>query len=58
MASLTTLSKEDLEALREETPLMKIGSVEDVAEAVVFLASDHAKYITGQVLCVDGGIAM
>ena len=34
------------------------GTVEDVAEAVVFLASDKAKYITGQVLCVDGGIAM
>lgn len=39
-------------------PFGKFGSVEDVAEAVVFLASDKAKYITGQVLCVDGGIAM
>lgn len=39
-------------------PLGKFGQVEDVADAVVFLASDHAKYITGQVLCVDGGIAM
>ena len=34
------------------------GEVEDIAETVVFLASDKAKYITGQVICVDGGIAM
>lgn len=39
-------------------PLKEFGNVEDVAEAVVFLASDKARYITGQVLCVDGGIAM
>ena len=39
-------------------PLKEFGKVEDVAEAVVFLASDRARYITGQVLCVDGGIAM
>lgn len=50
------------DAVKEEAcktiPLGAFGTVEDVAEAVVFLASDHAKYITGQVLCVDGGIAM
>lgn len=39
-------------------PLGSFGKVEDVAEAVVFLASEKAKYITGQVLCVDGGLAM
>lgn len=39
-------------------PLGEFGRVEDVAEAVVFLASDQARYITGQVLCVDGGLAM
>lgn len=39
-------------------PLGEFGKAEDVAEAVVFLASDRARYITGQVLCVDGGIAM
>ena len=39
-------------------PMGEFGKVEDVAEAVVFLASDRARYITGQVLCVDGGIAM
>ena len=50
------------DAVKEEAcktiPLGAFGTVEDVAEAVVFLASDRAKYITGQVLCVDGGIAM
>ncbi len=39
-------------------PLGAFGTVEDIAEAAVFLASDKAKYITGQVLSVDGGIAM
>lgn len=39
-------------------PLGHFGDVEDIAETVVFLASDKAKYITGQVICVDGGIAM
>ena len=39
-------------------PLGEFGQAEDVAEAVVFLASDRARYITGQVLCVDGGLAM
>ena len=39
-------------------PVNKLGSVEDVAKAVAFLASDEAGYITGQVLCVDGGMAM
>lgn len=39
-------------------PLGKFGQVEDVANAVAFLASDEAGYITGQVLNVDGGMAM
>ena len=36
----------------------KFGKAEDVAEAVAFLASDRAAYITGQVLQVDGGMVM
>ncbi len=52
------LSDSVKEAAVATIPLGKFGQVEDVAEAVVFLASDKAKYITGQVLCVDGGIAM
>lgn len=38
------------------TPMARIGQVEDIARAVVFLASEDAGYITGQVLCVDGGV--
>jgi len=46
------------EALTTLTPLGYIGSVEDVAAAAVYLASDEARYVTGQVLGVDGGIVM
>lgn len=50
------LSAQDLEALREDTPLMQIGSPEDVAKAVVFLADSG--FITGQTLGVNGGMVM
>ena len=40
------------------TPLGKFGSVEDIANAVAFLSSDDAGFITGQVLSVDGGMVM
>jgi 3-oxoacyl-[acyl-carrier protein] reductase len=46
------------EALTALTPLGYIGSVDDVAAAAVYLASDEARYVTGQVLGVDGGIVM
>lgn len=39
-------------------PLGKMGQPEDIANAVVFLASDKASYITGQVVNVDGGMVM
>jgi 3-oxoacyl-[acyl-carrier protein] reductase len=46
------------EAAKQMIPLRRFGTVEDVAKAAAFLASDEAGYITGQVLCVDGGMAM
>ena len=46
------------EALKTLTPLGYVGSVEDVAGAAVYFASDEARYVTGQVLGVDGGIVM
>lgn len=50
------LSKEDMEAFCEEVPLGRIGLPKDVAESILFLASDGADYITGQTIVVDGGI--
>jgi 3-oxoacyl-[acyl-carrier protein] reductase len=47
-----------LDLARERTPLGRFGTPEDVAQAVAFLASDEAAYITGQVLAVDGGLVM
>ena len=46
------------EALTNMTPLGYVGSVDDVAAAAVYFASDEARYVTGQVLGVDGGIVM
>jgi 3-oxoacyl-[acyl-carrier protein] reductase len=46
------------EALTSLTPLGYVGSVDDVAAAAVYFASDEARYVTGQVLGVDGGIVM
>ena len=51
------LAKMQDEAIKA-TPLGRLGSVEDVAYAVAFLVSDEASFITGQVLSVDGGLAM
>ena len=45
-------------AAKQVIPVRRFGRVEDVAKAAAFLASDEAGYITGQVLCVDGGMAM
>jgi len=46
------------QAAKQIIPMRRFGSVDDVAKAIAFLASDEAGYITGQVLCIDGGMAM
>jgi 3-oxoacyl-[acyl-carrier protein] reductase len=51
-----TLSEAIQESYAMAIPLKRMGSVMDVAEAVAFLASDRAAYITGQVLGVNGGL--
>lgn len=45
-------------ATLDSIPMGRMGAAEDVAKAVAFFAGDSAAYITGQVLCVDGGMAM
>jgi len=55
---LQTIPPETLEAALKLVPLGRKGTPEEVAHAVAFLASDQAAYITGQVLGIDGGMAM
>lgn len=50
------LTKNDYKILKENTALKRIGDAKDVANAVLFLASEQAKFITGQVLQIDGGL--
>lgn len=52
------LTEEQKEAMLKQIPLAKFGSADDIANAVLFLASDRANYITGQTLHVDGGMVM
>jgi len=52
------ISDEMKQALQAAIPLGRLGQGEDIAHAVLFLASDLASYITGQVLVVDGGMVM
>lgn len=46
------------EALLKTIPMARLGQPEDVAQAVAFFAADETAYVTGQVLCVDGGMAV
>ncbi len=55
---LSALPDGVLPQLAEETPLRRIGKVEDIAEAVAYLADEKASFVTGQVLTVDGGFIL
>jgi len=57
-AMTAVLSDELKETITKQIPLGRRGKPEDVAQLVLFLASDRAAYITGQVIAVDGGLAM
>jgi 3-oxoacyl-[acyl-carrier protein] reductase len=50
------LNEDERECLMQEIPMMKFGTGEDIGKLAVFLASDVAKYITGQIITVDGGM--
>lgn len=49
------LTSEDMSVLADETPLCRIGKPEEIANAVVFLATQDSSFVTGQILSVDGG---
>ena len=55
---MADFSEDDVAALKDETPLTSLGSPEDIADAVLFLASEKARFITGQVLSVNGGMVI
>ena len=52
------LSEKQRDAIGEQIPMKRFGTVDDVAHLVGFLASEESGYITGQVICIDGGLAL
>ena len=55
---LDNMSKKYKEKIIDLIPFKRLGTTEEVAQGCVFLASDHASYITGQVLTIDGGLSI
>jgi len=55
---MKSVSEEIKQALCEETPLMRMGSAQEIAKAILFLSSEEASFITGQVLGVNGGFVI
>jgi 3-oxoacyl-[acyl-carrier protein] reductase len=54
----SSLDNEVVSSYLANIPLRRAGTPSDVAKAVVFLASEDASYITGQVLAIDGGLSL
>ena len=52
------LSQQTIQTLKEETPLGRIGTPKDIAELVLFLASEKASFLTGQIITADGGMTI
>jgi len=57
-AMMDTVPEKILTAIKEKTPLKRLGEPEDVAYAYLYLASDEASYVNGAVLSVDGGFVI
>lgn len=55
---ISCYTQEDIDILRDETPLGRIGTSKDISNAVEFLISDKASFITAQVLGVNGGFGI
>lgn len=52
------MTEDAKKAMNSMIPMGKMGSAENIADLVLFLAGEHSDYITGQVICVDGGMSM
>jgi NAD(P)-dependent dehydrogenase (short-subunit alcohol dehydrogenase family) len=57
LAEKLLANEEKIEAAAKRHPLQKIGSPEDIAAMAIFLLGDESKWITGQVMHVDGGLS-
>jgi len=55
---IKTVPEKVIESIEEKTPMGRLGSADDIANAYLFLASDEASFITGQVLGIDGGLIL
>lgn len=55
---LSCFSDDDIQQLKEETPLARIGMPQDIADTAQFLLSDKSSFITGQIITVDGGFTL
>jgi 3-oxoacyl-[acyl-carrier protein] reductase len=55
---MDTVPEKILDSLKEKTPLKRLGQPEDIAYAYLYLASDEAAYVNGEILSVDGGLVI